>query len=82
MLSNEIIRAEQRHLALSDESILRRYQRRCKKHNVEMMLLMEGLKRLFGSDNLCHRWMRNRGMHHLNQNSIVKNWLAKQALSS
>ena len=79
-LAQEIQRASQRNLLLTDESILRRYQRRRKRHNLEVMLLMEGFKRLFGSRHLAIRWLRNSGMRTLNKMGPIKNWLAKQAM--
>jgi 2-octaprenylphenol hydroxylase len=79
-LANEITRASQRKLALTDFSILRRYQRQRKRHNLEMMLVMEGFKRLFGSRKLSFRWLRNSGMKAVNKLQPIKHWLAKQAM--
>lgn len=79
-LADEISRASSRGLDLSDNSILRRYQRQRKKHNVEVMLLMEAFKRLFGSRRLDLRWLRNSGLKTLDAVKPVKNWLAKQAM--
>lgn len=79
-LVKEIIRAQNRGLSLNEPSILRRYQRQRKSHNLEVMLLMEGLKRLFGSRQLWVRWLRNTGMKTVNGWSLIKNWLAKQAV--
>ena len=79
-LAEEICRASQRNLSLDDDSILRRYQRKRKRNNLEIMLLMESFKRLFGSRQLPVRWLRNSGMRTLNKIGPVKNWLAKQAM--
>jgi 2-octaprenylphenol hydroxylase len=79
-LANEISRASARSLSLSDESILRQYQRQRKRHNLEMMVLMESFKRLFGSRSLALRLLRNTGMKTLNKFPPIKNWLAKQAM--
>ncbi len=79
-LSMEITRASRRNLSLADESILRRYQRQRKRHNLEFMLLMESFKRLFGSRNLAVRWLRNTGMKTVDSIKPVKKWLAKQAM--
>lgn len=79
-LSEEISRACLRQLPLRDASILRRYQRQRKKHNLEVMLLMESFKRLFGTRNLALRWLRNSGLKSVNKIKPIKNWLAKQAM--
>jgi len=79
-LSKEISRSSSRQLALSDASLLRRYQRERKKHNLEVMLVMESFKRLFGSRNLAVRWLRNSGLKMVNGVKPIKNWLAKQAM--
>ena len=80
VLAAEVTRASKRQLSLMDESILRRYQRQRKRHNLEFMLLMEGLKQLFGSRHLAVRWLRNQGMHKVNNFGPIKRWLAKQAI--
>ncbi|MGH1439345.1 MAG: UbiH/UbiF/VisC/COQ6 family ubiquinone biosynthesis hydroxylase [Cellvibrionaceae bacterium] len=79
-LSKEISRSSSRQLTLSDPSLLRRYQRQRKKHNLEVMLLMESFKRLFGSRNLAVRWLRNSGLKVVDRTKPIKNWLAKQAM--
>ncbi len=79
-LSNEITRASQRGLSLADESLLRRYQRQRKKNNLEIMFLMEGFKRLFGSRHIAVRWLRNTGLKSVNGMTLLKNWMAKQAM--
>jgi 2-octaprenylphenol hydroxylase len=79
-LSESVSYACKRGVPLKDSSILRRYQRQRKKHNLEVMLLMDGFKRLFGSRNLKIRWLRNEGMKVVNKLGPIKNWLAKQAM--
>jgi 2-octaprenylphenol hydroxylase len=81
-LANELTRAVERDLIINHASVLRRYQRRRKAHNLEVMLLMEGFKRLFGSRHILFRWMRNVGMKKINQWSFLKNLLAKQAINN
>lgn len=81
-LAAEIVRAMDRGLFINDPSVLRRYQRKRKAHNVEVMLLMEGFKRLFGSRQLIVRWLRNMGMKKVNEWHLLKNWLAKQAIKN
>ncbi len=79
-LAEEIQRACERDLAINHSSVLRRYQRQRQAHNMEVMLLMEGLKRLFGSRHLLVRWLRNAGLKKVNQINPIKQWLIKQAI--
>lgn len=81
-LVEEIDRAVNRDLPVNDASLLRRYQRIRKPHNLEVMLLMESLKRLFSSRQLWVRWLRNTGLKKVNEFSLLKNWLAKQAVNN
>ena len=78
-LADEIGRACKRHLPLSDYSILRRYQRARKSHNLSAMLIMEGFKRLFGADDPAIRWLRNSGMSFMNKQTFLKKQLSKIA---
>ena len=80
VLADEVARSQWRGIPLSDASILSRYQRQRKRHNLEMMALMESFKRLFGQKNLALLWLRNVGMSQMNQSKPIKNWLAKQAM--
>ncbi|GAB3112875.1 UbiH/UbiF/VisC/COQ6 family ubiquinone biosynthesis hydroxylase [Aestuariicella hydrocarbonica] len=79
-MRDEILRACQRQLPLTDPSILKRYQRARKSHNLAMMGVMEGFKRLFGADHLQVRWLRNEGMRRLNSLPMLKNAVVKQAM--
>lgn len=79
-LRDEIFRACERKLPLTEQSILRRYQRSRKAHNLMVMGLMEGFKRLFGANNITLRWARNEGMRQLNNLGNLKNAVIKQAM--
>ena len=79
-LADEIHRAMERDIALSDISILQRYQRRRKGANLAMMGVMEGFKQLFAADGLPLRWLRNTGMSRLNKFQLLKNKIAKEAM--
>lgn len=81
-LAAEIVRGVERGLAVNEPSLLRRYQRQRKTNNLEVMLLMEGLKRLFAHRNIAIRWLRNAGLKKVNQLAPLKNWLAKRAIVS
>ncbi|MGS2717327.1 UbiH/UbiF/VisC/COQ6 family ubiquinone biosynthesis hydroxylase [Eionea flava] len=76
----ELIRGVERGLTVNEPSLLRRYQRQRKANNLEVMLLMEGLKRLFSHRNIAVRWLRNVGLKKVNQLAPLKNWLTKRAI--
>ena len=65
---------------LSDQTVLGRYQRKRKGHNLGMMWLMEGFKHLFAEQALPIRWLRNIGMSGVDNISVVKNNLARRAM--
>lgn len=79
-MRDEILRACERQLPLSDYSILKRYQRARKSHNLAMMGMMEGFKRLFGANQLPVRWLRNEGLRQLDNVPLLKNAVVKQAM--
>ncbi len=79
-LADELGRALSRGLPLSDESILRRYQRQRLAGNLGMMSAMEAFKRLFGSQSLAVNWLRNTGMRQLNSIPAVKKIIVNAAL--
>ena len=76
VLVEEIVRAKSRGIALGHTSVLSRYQRNRQTHNLSAMVAMESLKRLFAADHLGVRWIRNIGMHWVNQNMLIKKQLA------
>jgi 2-octaprenylphenol hydroxylase len=79
-LANEIHRAGTNNIALSDISILQRYQRRRKGANLAMMGVMEGFKQLFAVDALPLRWLRNAGMKQVDKMHLLKNKIMKEAM--
>ena len=81
-LSDEIARALNRGLSLSDYSLLRRYQRARLGGNLAMMGAMETFKHLFSSRSLTVNWLRNTGMRQLNSVTAAKKMLIKAALGS
>jgi len=78
-LADEVARACARGVPLEDESILKRYQRIRKSHNLSAMLAMEGFKRLFSSDDLRVSWFRNTGMKFMDNQLFLKKHLTKIA---
>jgi len=63
-----------------DPVVLNRYQRKRQTHNLSMMWLMEGFKRLFAENALPIRWLRNIGMNGLDSLPVAKNYLARRAM--
>jgi 2-octaprenylphenol hydroxylase len=58
---------------------LSRYQRERKPANLGMMLGMEGFKRLFGSNDLALRWLRNNGLRLADSLAPLKQTLMRRA---
>ena len=79
-LTQEIVRAKNRQLPLSEFATLRRYQRARAGNNLGMMMAMEGFKRLFGARDLTLRWLRNVGLNQVNNLPALKNLMIKQAM--
>lgn len=65
--------------SINELRMLRRYQRRRVGHNLGMMWMMEGFKRLFAQQSLPLRWLRNAGMQGVDNSSLLKNRLIRQA---
>jgi len=80
VLAEEIQRALEHELPLDDFSVLRRYQRRRKPHNLLLMSTMEGFKRLFGVDIPPLRVARNVGMSFFNRHSLIKGQIMARAM--
>ncbi len=78
-LAAEIARVCERGVPLSDGSLLRRYQRARKTHNLSAMVTMEGFKRLFAADQPAIRCLRNTGMSFFNSQLYLKKQLARVA---
>jgi 2-octaprenylphenol hydroxylase len=80
VLAEEIERARSRGLAFDHEAVLRRYQRRRRGHNALMQNALRGFQFAFEQRAPAVRWVRNTGMHGLNQMPPLKGVLARQAL--
>ena len=59
---------------------LRRYERWRKSHNLLMLGVMDGFKRLFGSTLPPVRLLRNVGLNLTDAAEPLKNWIARQAM--
>ncbi len=79
-LAEQIKKAIQQRRGISELRILRRYQRERIGHNLAMMWLMEGFKRLFADQPLALRWLRNTGMSQLDNLPMIKNQIMRQAM--
>jgi len=80
VLAEELIRAIRTGRSLTDPMVLRRYQRRRKPHNLAMMAMMEGFKRLYADQPLAVRWLRNTGMRAVDGWAGLKNRLIREAM--
>ncbi len=79
-LAEEVQRTHSKHLPIGDLRFLRRYQRRRIGHNLGMMWVMEGFKRLFADQPLPLRWLRNAGMSGIDRSAIIKHQLMRSAM--
>lgn len=78
-LSEEVARAGKRNIPLYDYSIVQRYERQRQVHNLAAMATMEGFKRLFASDSLILRSLRNEGMAFVDRSKLLKRSFANLA---
>lgn len=65
---------------LGDFALLRRYERWRKGDNLMTMAVMDGFKRLFGTQASPVRWLRNAGLGLVNQAGPVKRLIVEQAM--
>lgn len=79
VLAEEIERAQERGLALSEMSIIRRYERRRQAQNLLTMAAMEGFTHLFGNQNLAILWARNQGLRVVDGVPWLKNQFSRLA---
>jgi 2-octaprenylphenol hydroxylase len=80
VLAAEILQALNKGRDFADLRTLRRYQRRRIGHNLGMMWMMEGFKRLFAEQPLAVRWLRNAGMAGLDKTVLLKNQIMRSAM--
>lgn len=80
VLAEEIHRASDKGLDITDFSVLRRYERRRRGANTLMLESMHGFKSLFEADLLPFRWARNAGMSWMNQLPPLKNKVMRYAM--
>lgn len=80
VLAEVLIQALQRGENPADLRVLSRYERRRMPHNLSMMAAMEGFERLYQSDRLPLRWLRNTGMRLVDGHEQIKALLVRHAL--
>ncbi len=80
VLAEEILHAHQRGLPIEDYAVLRRFQRRRKGHNLLLMSVMEGFKRLFGTEIPPLQVARNLGMAFFNRHTLIKQQILQRAM--
>ncbi len=77
VLSEELLLAHNSDSEIGSAEVLARYQRRRRGENLQMMLAMDGFKRLFGSRKIPLRWLRNEGLRSVDK----MQWIKKQVIS-
>ena len=80
VLAEVLGQAAARGERLADEPVLSRYERRRMPHNLAMMAAMEGFQRLFQSDSLTLRLVRNAGLDLVDGLDQAKALFVRQAL--
>lgn len=61
-------------------SVLRKYERSRKGHNLCMLALVGGLKKIFATENIILKNMRNHGMYTVDSSNAAKNFMMRFAL--
>ncbi len=79
-LAQTLIDAIMQGKTVNSTSVLRRYERWRKADNLAMMVAMDGLKNMFGSEIGVVQALRNTGMNIVDNTPVVKNMLIKQAM--
>lgn len=80
VLADVLLQASSRGESLAELAVLQRYERQRMGNNLAMMVAMEGFQRLFHADALPLRWLRNAGMNMVDQHSLIKGRLMRQAM--
>lgn len=79
-LAATLIRAENKGKSLGNLRVLREYERARKGDNVAMISVMEGFKRLFGTNTSSVKWLRNWGLNLTDKTPFLKELLMKRAM--
>ncbi len=78
-LSEVILEAHARNKDIGAYAILRRYERWRKGENIMMLMITDGLNRLFGTSAAPIKQLRNIGLNTVNNMPLVKNLLMRHA---
>ena len=81
-LAEVLIEAHKQRQDVGQMKVLRRYERWRRADNLPMLSVVDGFKRLFGSDVPAVRWLRNTGMSIVDLISPLKHNLITQAMGS
>jgi 2-octaprenylphenol hydroxylase len=79
-LASQLLQALARQDEPGSLQVLRRYQRQRIGHNLGMMWVMEGFKRLYADQALPPRWLRNAGMTGLDRTVLLKSRIMRSAM--
>ncbi|MCL6270286.1 FAD-dependent monooxygenase [Sansalvadorimonas sp. 2012CJ34-2] len=79
-LAGEIKRACERDEDFASKMVLDRYQRSREGHNLAMAGIMEGLQRIFDSDNMLFSWLRNTGLNIVDHLPVLKQEIVTRAM--
>jgi 2-polyprenylphenol 6-hydroxylase len=79
-LADALQHSAARGVGCGDMTVLGRYQRNRKGHNLLMMGAMEGFKRLFEQPALPLRWLRNEGLRQVDAKPWLKREIMRQAM--
>lgn len=79
-LASQLLQARARQDEIGSLQVLRRYQRQRIGHNLGMMWVMEGFKRLYSDQALPLRWLRNAGMAGLDRTVLLKSRIMRSAM--
>jgi len=79
-LSNILLDASEKGVAINHQSLLNRYNRQRQGDNLMMMGVMEGFKRLFEQKDPLVRWIRNAGLNWVDQQGFVKKQIVQRAM--
>lgn len=80
VLAEVLLHAHGRGERLADPRVLGRFERRRMPYNLAMMAAMEGFQRLFQTDALPLRWLRNAGLRQVDRLPEAKALFVRQAL--
>ncbi|MBV1913216.1 MAG: UbiH/UbiF/VisC/COQ6 family ubiquinone biosynthesis hydroxylase [Cycloclasticus sp.] len=79
-LAKVILKAHESKRDIASQQVLRRYERQRKGDNLIMMGMMDGFKRLFGTDETLIKLTRSTGMGLVNQSALLKNKICQYAM--